>query len=369
MPAPGRHGPRPPHVPLAHARRGADRLRRRGARAARARRGDRARRRHGGRRADRVLVSIFAPGGWDSLSLLYPIGDPRYRKLRPSLALKPDDGPGLRLRLASPLAPLARAARKLHAHGKADGVPGDRLLAPRPVALHLAALLGGRRARPAGGHRLARAAARRDRRRGQRDAGPVARLVAAPVARDGARARRDADRPGRLRLRLATTSGTSPASCSRRRSARSARLVEGPRPEPDAGEPHDAARPTTCAASSAASSARTARRTINPKAKYPDGDFGAPALRRSRRCSTPASRSGRRRSQAPGSYDTHADQQGPLQDGRQGDRGGPRRVPGRPRAPRHRRPRAHARLERVRPPRRSRTTRTAPTTAPRASRS
>ncbi len=43
-------------------------------------------------RNDRVLVTIFAPGGWDSLSLLYPTGDPRYRRLRPSLALNPGDG-------------------------------------------------------------------------------------------------------------------------------------------------------------------------------------------------------------------------------------------------------------------------------------
>jgi len=43
-------------------------------------------------RNERVLVTIFAPGGWDSLSLLYPTGDPRYRHLRPSLALKPGDG-------------------------------------------------------------------------------------------------------------------------------------------------------------------------------------------------------------------------------------------------------------------------------------
>ena len=43
-----------------------------------------------------VLVSIFAPGGWDALSLLYPTGDPRYRKLRSSLALKPGDGPVFR---------------------------------------------------------------------------------------------------------------------------------------------------------------------------------------------------------------------------------------------------------------------------------
>ena len=54
---------------------------------------------------------------------------------------------------------------------------------------------------------------------------------------------------------------------------------------------------------------------------------------------------------------------------RQADGRGPRRVPARPRATRHRRARAHPRVERVRAPRRSRTTRTAPTTAPQASRS
>ena len=72
---------------------------------------------------NRVLVSIFAPGGWDSLSLLYPIGDPRYHKLRTSLALKPGDGPALqtdrRLHWHPSLAPLA----KLHARGRLTVFP------------------------------------------------------------------------------------------------------------------------------------------------------------------------------------------------------------------------------------------------------
>jgi uncharacterized protein (DUF1501 family) len=38
-----------------------------------------------------VLVSVFLEGGIDSLSVLAPVGDPLYRKLRPKLAL-PDDG-------------------------------------------------------------------------------------------------------------------------------------------------------------------------------------------------------------------------------------------------------------------------------------
>jgi uncharacterized protein (DUF1501 family) len=41
--------------------------------------------------ASPVLVSIFLDGGVDTLSLLSPVGDPDYRKLRPKLAL-PDSG-------------------------------------------------------------------------------------------------------------------------------------------------------------------------------------------------------------------------------------------------------------------------------------
>src|SRR4051812_22035114 len=35
----------------------------------------------------RVLVSIFVPGGWDSLSVLAPVGDPKYASYRPTLAV------------------------------------------------------------------------------------------------------------------------------------------------------------------------------------------------------------------------------------------------------------------------------------------
>jgi uncharacterized protein (DUF1501 family) len=36
-----------------------------------------------------VLVSVFMAGGTDSLSMLAPVGDPRYRQLRPTLAVDP----------------------------------------------------------------------------------------------------------------------------------------------------------------------------------------------------------------------------------------------------------------------------------------
>ena len=40
-----------------------------------------------------VLVSVFLPGGTDSLSVLYPALDDTYRKLRPKLALDASAGP------------------------------------------------------------------------------------------------------------------------------------------------------------------------------------------------------------------------------------------------------------------------------------
>jgi uncharacterized protein (DUF1501 family) len=72
---------------------------------------------------DRTVVTVFAPGGWDALSLLYPTGDPLYRRLRPELALKPEDGPRFesdsRLHWHPALEPLA----KLHARGRVTVFP------------------------------------------------------------------------------------------------------------------------------------------------------------------------------------------------------------------------------------------------------
>lgn len=69
-----------------------------------------------------VLVSVYMNGGVDSLSLLFPHGDPRYRKLRPTLALR-DSGLRFnaddRLRWHPAAAPLAT----LHAEGKLAVMP------------------------------------------------------------------------------------------------------------------------------------------------------------------------------------------------------------------------------------------------------
>ena len=70
-----------------------------------------------------VLVSIFAPGGWDALSLLYPTGDPRYRKLRNSLALKPGDGPAFRSDQRLHWHPSLQPLAQLHARGRLTVFP------------------------------------------------------------------------------------------------------------------------------------------------------------------------------------------------------------------------------------------------------
>jgi uncharacterized protein (DUF1501 family) len=72
--------------------------------------------------SDTVLVSVFLDGGADSLSVLFPHGDPEYRRLRPKLAL-PDSGlvfpEDTRLRWH----PSAAAFHTLHAEGKLSVLP------------------------------------------------------------------------------------------------------------------------------------------------------------------------------------------------------------------------------------------------------
>lgn len=73
--------------------------------------------------AGRVLVSIFLDGGLDVMSLLAPVGDPRYRKLRPTLAMKRSQtlpfSEDERLRWH----PAARRLAKLHREGKVTVFP------------------------------------------------------------------------------------------------------------------------------------------------------------------------------------------------------------------------------------------------------
>ena len=72
----------------------------------------------------RVLVSVFLDGGADSLSMLFPSGDPLYRRLRPRLSLPASAGAPFaeddRLRWHTSLAALAT----LHQEGKVSVMPG-----------------------------------------------------------------------------------------------------------------------------------------------------------------------------------------------------------------------------------------------------
>jgi uncharacterized protein (DUF1501 family) len=73
--------------------------------------------------AQPVFVSVFLPGGADSLSVLSPVGDPQYKKLRPQLALPGAAGPVFteddRLHWHPALAPFAT----LHGEGKVTVAP------------------------------------------------------------------------------------------------------------------------------------------------------------------------------------------------------------------------------------------------------
>ena len=73
--------------------------------------------------AQPVLLSVFLPGGADSLSVLYPALDSQYRKLRPTLALDPGAGPAFsedtRLHWHPSLSPIAA----LHGEGKVSVLP------------------------------------------------------------------------------------------------------------------------------------------------------------------------------------------------------------------------------------------------------
>jgi uncharacterized protein (DUF1501 family) len=70
-----------------------------------------------------VLLSVFLDGGADSLSVLFPSGDPDYARLRPTLALPATSGVPFaeddRLRWHAALEPLAQ----LHREGKVTSLP------------------------------------------------------------------------------------------------------------------------------------------------------------------------------------------------------------------------------------------------------
>jgi uncharacterized protein (DUF1501 family) len=70
-----------------------------------------------------VLVSIFMPGGVDAMSLLAPVGDPDYARLRPKLSLAPGSGPPFSQDARLMWHPAAAGLAKLHLEGKVSVLP------------------------------------------------------------------------------------------------------------------------------------------------------------------------------------------------------------------------------------------------------
>ena len=161
---------------------------------------------------DKIIVSVFFDGGVDSLSVLAPVGDPKYAALRPTLALKAGDGTAVRRGPEPALAPGRGQPGDAARRGQGQHLPGDRLRPPRPVALHLAPLLRDRRARDRLPDRLAGPLHRLGRRRREPAAGAL----------DGRRAladdrhRRQAGGGDRQRRRLRPLVGGLATRCATR---------------------------------------------------------------------------------------------------------------------------------------------------------
>lgn len=83
-----------------------------------------------GASGQRVLVSVFLPGGLDGLSVLAPVGDSRYRTLRPTLGLAEGSGTPFSEDSRLMWSPAAEGLRTLHAEGKVSVAPSVGFTAP-----------------------------------------------------------------------------------------------------------------------------------------------------------------------------------------------------------------------------------------------
>jgi uncharacterized protein (DUF1501 family) len=74
--------------------------------------------------ASPVIVSVFLAGGIDALSVLAPVGDPLYAKLRPTLAVSPSQGAPFTEDARLHWHPSAEPFAQLHDAGKVTVFPG-----------------------------------------------------------------------------------------------------------------------------------------------------------------------------------------------------------------------------------------------------
>ena len=72
---------------------------------------------------DKILISVFFEGGIDALSVLAPVGDPKYAQLRPNLALDPGAGTPFSEDTRLHWHPAAAALATLHEEGKVSAFP------------------------------------------------------------------------------------------------------------------------------------------------------------------------------------------------------------------------------------------------------
>ena len=282
-----------------------------------------------------VLVTVFLTGGADSLSLLAPIGDPLLPALRPSsrspasAATFAEDArlPGTR----------RRAAAHLHAEGKVSVHAGHRLRRPRPVALHLAPLLGGRRDRPAAAHRagsgryLDQSATPTTRCRACRSTGASRRRSpprSVPVAAVDARRRTASGRPA----------CGARSSTAARRARRARRRVAARRPGDAHRRPARRRRPRLRRSSPPFGTTASARHAAvaYPSTTTPSRR-GSPC---SPRCSPRVCRSAASRSTPPAATTRTTTRRTPRATTSSSSADVAARVPARPRGARPRRPRA-----------------------------
>lgn len=72
---------------------------------------------------DKILISVFFDGGVDAMSVLAPVGDPKYAQLRPNLAFKEGDGPTFGEDNRLQWHPAAAGLATLHEEGKVSAFP------------------------------------------------------------------------------------------------------------------------------------------------------------------------------------------------------------------------------------------------------